>query len=144
MHYDDCRELIYHRKDSLRVRKFTDKKILVADDSQTMRMFIIFHLIKMLPGVQIIEAENGAAAVEKFTRQDVDLVLTDMNMPILDGAGFIRAVRLGLKKETPIIVITTKGEEHDREKGIALGANGYITKPINIREFRETVLRFLS
>ena len=126
------------------MRKFTDKKILVADDSQTMRMFIIFHLIKMLPGVQIIEAENGAAAVEKLMRQDVDLVLTDMNMPILDGAGVIRAVRLGLKKETPIIVITTKGEEQDRERGIALGANGYITKPLNIREFRETVLRFLS
>ena len=126
------------------MRKFTDKKILVADDSQTMRMFIIFHLIKMLPGAQIIEAENGAAAVEKLMRQDVDLVLTDMNMPILDGAGVIRAVRLGLKKETPIIVITTKGEEQDRERGIALGANGYITKPLNIREFRETVLRFLS
>jgi len=126
------------------VRQFTNKKVLVADDSQTMRMFIIFHLIKLLPGVQIMEAENGAAAVEKLMRQDVDLILTDMNMPVMDGAGVIRAVRLGLKKETPIVVITTKGEKNDRERGIALGANGYITKPLNIREFRETVLKFLS
>jgi two-component system chemotaxis response regulator CheY len=126
------------------VGRFANKKVLVADDSQTMRMFILFHLIKMLPGVQIMEAENGAAAVEKLMRQDVDLILTDMNMPELDGAGVIRAVRQGLKKNTPIIVITTKGEKQDRERGMALGANGYITKPLNIREFRETVLKFLS
>lgn len=132
------------RRDSNRVMPFTNKKVLVVDDSQTMRMFILFHLIKMLPGVQIMEAENGAAAVEKLMRQDVDLILTDMNMPELDGAGVIRAVRQGLKKNTPIIVITTKGEKQDRERGMALGANGYITKPLNIREFRETVLKFLS
>jgi two-component system chemotaxis response regulator CheY len=126
------------------VGRFANKKVLVADDSQTMRMFILFHLIKMLPGVQIMEAENGAAAVEKLMRQDVDLILTDMNMPELDGAGVIRAVRQVLKKNTPIIVITTKGEKQDRERGMALGANGYITKPLNIREFRETVLKFLS
>jgi two-component system chemotaxis response regulator CheY len=125
------------------VRQFTNKKVLVADDSQTMRMFIMFQLIKMLPGVQIIEADNGAAAVEKLMKQDIDLILTDMNMPIMDGAGVIRAVRMGLKKSTPIIVITTKGEKNDRERGMALGANGYITKPLNIREFREMILKFL-
>ena len=126
------------------MKRFADKKVLVADDSQTMRMFILFHLIKMLPGVQIMEAENGVAAVEKLMRQDVDLILTDMNMPEMDGAGVIRAVRQGLKKQTPIIVITTKGEMPDRERGLALGANGYITKPLNIREFRETVMKFIS
>ena len=126
------------------MKRFTNKKVLVADDSQTMRMFILFHLIKMLPGVKIMEAENGAAAVQKLMREDVDLILTDMNMPELDGAGVIRAVRQGLKKLTPIIVITTKGEKQDRERGLALGANGYITKPLNIREFRETVLKFIS
>ncbi|HTP05482.1 MAG TPA: response regulator [Nitrospirota bacterium] len=126
------------------MKRFADKKVLVADDSQTMRMFILFHLIKLLPGVQILEAENGVAAVDKMMREDVDLILTDMNMPELDGAGVIRAVRQGLKKLTPIIVITTKGEKRDRERGLALGANGYITKPLNIREFRETVLKFIS
>jgi two-component system chemotaxis response regulator CheY len=122
---------------------FQNKRVLVADDSQTMRMFIIFHLIKMLPGVQITEAVNGLDAIEKLNRHDVDLILTDMNMPELDGAGIIRAVRQVFKKDTPIIVITTKGEHLDRERGLALGANGYITKPLDIIKFREKIREYL-
>ena len=105
-------------------------------------MFIFFHLIKLLPGAQLIEAVNGVDALEKLKQQDCDLVLTDMNMPEMDGAGFIRAVRNELKKDMPIIVITTKGEQKDREQGLALGANGYITKPLNIFKFRETILKY--
>ncbi len=122
---------------------FANKRILVADDSQTMRMFLLFHLIKMLPGVQITEAVSGADALEKLKKQDVDLILTDMNMPELDGAGLINAVRNELKRDTPIIVITTKGEQKDRDHGIVLGANGYITKPLNPRQLREAILKFL-
>lgn len=122
---------------------FQNKRILVVDDSQTMRMFLFFHLIKLLPGVQLIEAVNGMDAIEKLNRQEVDLILTDMNMPELDGAGVIRAVRQVFKKGTPIILITTKGEHQDRERGLALGANGYITKPLNILEFREHILKYL-
>ncbi len=122
---------------------FQNKRILVVDDSQTMRMFIIFHLIKMLPGVQLMDAVNGLDAIEKLNHHDVDLILTDMNMPEMDGAGVIRAVRQVFKKDTPIIVITSKGEIRDRERGLALGANGYLTKPLNILEFRETILKYL-
>ena len=122
---------------------FRNKKILVVDDSQTMRMFIFFHLIKLLPGVQLVEAVNGMDAIEKLNHQDVDLILTDMNMPELDGAGVIRAVRQVFNKDTPILVITTKGEYQDRERGLALGANGYLTKPLNILEFREQILKYL-
>lgn len=126
------------------MRSFIDKKVLVADDSTTMRMFLLFHLIKMLPGVRIVDAVDGADALEKFKQNpDVDLLLTDMNMPQLDGAGLISAVRNELKNNVPIIIITTKGEEADRERGLALGANGYITKPLDVLEFRKTVLRFL-
>lgn len=120
------------------------KRVLVADDSETMRMFIFFHLLKILPGVKLIEAQNGAEAVEKLNHGDVDLILTDMNMPVMDGLGLIRTVRTGLGKDTPIIVITTKGKQDERDRGIELGANGYITKPLNPREFRETILRVLS
>jgi two-component system chemotaxis response regulator CheY len=122
---------------------FQNKRILVVDDSQTMRMFLFFHLIKLLPGVQLIEAVNGLDAIEKLDHQDVDLILTDMNMPELDGVGVIRAVRQVFKKETPIVLITTKGEYRDREQGLALGANGYLTKPLNILEFREQILKYL-
>ncbi len=123
---------------------FRDKKVLVADDSQTMRMFILFNLIKTLPGVRIVEAVNGLDAIEKLNHHEVDLILTDMNMPELDGAGVIRAVREVFKKDTPIIVITTKGEQKDRDRGMALGASGYITKPLNPREFREEIFKFIS
>ena len=123
---------------------FQNKRILVVDDSQTMRMFIIFHLIKMLPGVQLMDAVNGLDAIEKLNHHDVDLILTDMNMPEMDGAGLIRAVRQVFKKDTPIIVITSKGEIPDRERGLALGANGYLTKPLNSLEFRETILKYLT
>jgi len=122
---------------------FQNKRILVVDDSQTMRMFLFFHLIKLLPGVQLIEAVNGMDAIEKLNRQEVDLILTDMNMPELDGAGVIRAVRQVFKKDTPIILITTKGGHQDRERGLALGANGYLTKPLKIPEFREQILKYL-
>ena len=123
---------------------YRNKKVLVADDSQTMRMFILFNLIKALPGVRIVEAVNGLDAIEKLNHHEVYLILTDMNMPELDGAGVIRAVREVFKKDTPIIVITTKGEQKDRDRGMALGASGYITKPLNPREFRETIFKFIS
>jgi DNA-binding response OmpR family regulator len=122
---------------------WADKRILVVDDSQTMRMLLLFHVIKMMPGIKIIEAVNGAHALEKLRQQDVDLILTDMNMPELDGAGLICAVRQELKQNTPIIIITTKGEQRDRERGLDLGADGYITKPIDVRQFRETVRKFI-
>jgi two-component system chemotaxis response regulator CheY len=125
------------------VLSFQNKRVLVVDDSQTMRMFIFFHLIKLLPGVQLREAENGLDAIEQLNNHEVDLILTDMNMPELDGAGVIRAVREVFKKDTPIIVITTKGEHLDRERGLALGANGYLTKPLDIPDFRKKILKFL-
>lgn len=125
------------------MQSFENKRVLVVDDSQTMRMFIFFHLVKLLPGVQLVEAVNGLDAIEKLNHYDVDLILTDMNMPELDGAGVVRAVRQVFKKDTPIIIITTKGEAPDRERGLAMGANGYLTKPLDILEFREKILTFL-
>jgi len=123
---------------------FQNKKVLVVDDSETMRMFLFFQLIKLLPGVQLMDAENGLDAIEKLKQQDVDLILTDMNMPELDGAGVIRTVRQLFKKDTPIIIITSRGENLERERGLALGANGYLTKPLDILEFRKKILEYLS
>ena len=125
------------------MRSFLDKRVLVADDSETVRMFLFFHLLKLLPGARLMEAENGAEALEMLKDQDVDLILTDMNMPEMDGAGLICAVRTELKRDTPIIIVTTMGEQRDRELGLSLGANGYITKPLNVLEFRKTVMEFI-
>jgi two-component system chemotaxis response regulator CheY len=126
------------------MRSWSDKRVLVADDSQTMRMLLLFHLIKMMPGVKITEAVNGADALEWLKKQEVDLILTDMNMPVMDGAGLITAVRQVLKRDTPIVIITTKGEQSDRERGMLSGANGYVTKPLDMRQFREMIRRFIT
>ena len=126
------------------MQSFQNKKVLVVDDSETMRMFIFFQLIKTLPGVQLMDAGNGLDAIEKLRQQDVDLILTDMNMPELDGAGVIRTVRQVFKKDTPIIIITSRGERLERERGLALGANGYLTKPLDILEFRKKILEYLG
>lgn len=121
-----------------------NKRVLVADDSTTMRMFLMFHLVKLLPGVQILEAVDGLDALEILKKREVDIVLTDMNMPRLDGAGLIAAVRTELKKDLPIIIITTKGRDDDRERGLRAGADGYITKPLDVVEFRKTLMKYLA
>lgn len=106
-------------------------------------MLLLFHVIKLLPGVKIAEAVNGLDALERLKHERMDVILTDMNMPEMDGAGLITAVRHELRQDTPIIIITTRGEQRDRKRGMDAGANGYITKPIDVRQFRETLLKFI-
>lgn len=120
-----------------------DKSILVTDDSAIMRMFLIMNLKRMLT-VNIVEAVNGVDALSKLKGGKFDLLLTDMNMPEMDGAELVRHIRLGLKSDMPIVVITTKGETRDRETGMALGANSYLTKPVNPAELIKAVLKYLG
>ncbi|MEK6692747.1 MAG: response regulator [Nitrospirota bacterium] len=118
------------------------KRILVVDDSTTMRMLITMTIKKIVPSV-ITEAVNGVDAIGKIEKQDFDLVLTDIMMPEMDGTQLISMIRGSLNREIPIIIITTKGEEGDRDLGLSLGANGYITKPVNGHELKETILKYL-
>ncbi len=120
-----------------------DKSILVTDDSAIMRMFLVLNLKRMLT-VKITEAVNGVDALGKLKGGKFDLLLTDMNMPEMDGAELVRHVRLGLKSDMPIVIITTKGEARDRERGMSLGANGYLTKPVNPAELIKAVLKYLG
>jgi CheY-like chemotaxis protein len=120
-----------------------DKSILVTDDSSIMRMFLVLNLKRMIK-VNITEAVNGADALAKLKEGTFDLLLTDMNMPEMDGAQLIRHVRLGMQSNMPIVIITTKGEIRDREAGMSLGANSYLTKPVNPAELIKTVLTYLG
>lgn len=121
----------------------SDKSILVADDSAIMRMFLVMNMRRMLR-VNITEAVNGQAALAKLMNGKYDLLLTDMNMPEMGGAELVRAVRTGLKSDIPIVIITTKGEVKDRELGMSLGANGYLTKPVEVKELIKTILNYLG
>jgi two-component system chemotaxis response regulator CheY len=120
-----------------------DKKILIVDDSATMRMFLSMTIKKAVAGISLTEAVNGADAVEKLKKDNFDLVLTDINMPEMDGTQLVEKIRGPLNQNMPIIIITTEGEEKHRDLGLSLGANGYITKPVNSYELRNTVSRFL-
>lgn len=107
------------------------KNLLVVDDSATTRMLISLTLKK--EGVyRIVEVSNGREAIDKLSVEPVDCVLTDINMPQMNGLDLISYIRSQHREpKLPIIVITTLGEEESRDKGMAQGANAYLTKPIS-------------
>lgn len=105
------------------------KKILVVDDSSTMRLFIKMFL-RSLHDVSITEATDGLDGLDKLNKESFDLVITDVNMPRLDGLQLIERIRGGLGLKMPIIILTTRGEQENVDRGISLGANNYVTKPI--------------
>lgn len=121
----------------------SNKTILVTDDSAVMRMFLIMN-IKRLLKVKIIEAVNGKDALVKLEAGGIDLLLTDMNMPVMDGAELVQKVRNGMGSDLPIVIITTKGEVNDRDRGLALGANSYLTKPVSAKELIKTILHYIG
>ncbi len=122
----------------------TGYKVLVVEDSPTMRQLIVFAL-KRIRGFQIVEANDGVDGLKKLSAQKFDLILTDINMPIMDGLKLVSMVRNDPNyKETPIIVITTEGATEDRERALALGANEYITKPIQTMKILETVRKLMG
>jgi len=105
-------------------------KILVIEDSPTMRQLIAFAL-KRMRNVEITEAGDGVEGLKKLNADTFDLIITDINMPVMDGLKLISLVRRDLKyRNIPIMIITTEGGAEDRERALALGANAYITKPI--------------
>ncbi len=122
----------------------TGYKVLVVEDSPTMRQLIVFAL-KRIRGFQIVEANDGVDGLKKLSAEKFDLILTDINMPIMDGLKLVSMVRNDPHyKETPIIVITTEGAIEDRERALALGANEYITKPIQTMKILETVKKLMN
>ena len=122
----------------------TGYKVLVVEDSPTMRQLIVFAL-KRIRGFQIVEANDGVDGLKKLSADKFDLIVTDINMPIMDGLKLVSMVRNDPNyKETPIIIITTEGATEDRERALALGANEYITKPIQTMQILETVKKLLN
>ncbi|MEK7271752.1 MAG: response regulator [Nitrospirota bacterium] len=118
--------------------------ILVVEDSPAVRQLIVFAL-KRLPDAKIVEAVNGVDALNKLSFEAVDLILADINMPVMDGLKLIGLLRNEPKyKDIPIIVITTEGVEEDRKKAMALGANAYLSKPIHTYELLKAVEEFLK
>ncbi|MCC7541169.1 MAG: response regulator [Deltaproteobacteria bacterium] len=103
---------------------------LVVEDSPMMRQLVVFALAR-IRDLTVLEADDGVDALRKLASRRFDLIITDINMPIMDGLKLIKRIRGDeVHKDVPIIVITTEGANEDRQRALALGANVYITKPI--------------
>ena len=117
---------------------------LIVEDSPTMRQLLVFSL-RRLKECRIIEAVDGVDALKKLTTERVDLVITDINMPMMDGLKLIALIRGDARtKSLPIIIVTTEGAEEDRKRGLALGANAYIPKPIQPSDLLKTIASLLE
>jgi len=119
-------------------------KVLIVEDSPTMRQLIVFAL-KRIRGLNIVEANDGVDGLKKLSSDKFDLIFTDINMPIMDGLKLVSLVRNDpTYREVPIVIITTEGASEDRDRALSLGANDYITKPIQTTKIIETAKRLLT
>jgi CheY-like chemotaxis protein len=118
------------------------KKILFADDSSIMRLYARMST-RCLHEISLTEALDGLDALEKIGKEMFDLIITDINMPRMDGLQLIQHVRrMGLR--IPIIILTTLGEERDVARGMNLGANDYVTKPISANKLTHIISNFMK
>jgi len=117
---------------------------LVVEDSPTMRQLLVFALSRVR-GLSVVEADDGLDALKKLSSMAFDIIITDINMPIMDGLKLVKRVRSDERyKEIPVVIITTEGGQEDRNRALALGANAYITKPIRAPQVIETVRQLLD
>lgn len=117
------------------------KRIIIAEDSTTMRLYLRMCLRK-IHGVIVTESVDGLDAIEKIREEQFDLLITDLNMPNMGGLKLIEHVRtMGLT--VPIIILTTCGEEKDVARGLELGANDYVTKPITGPTLTNLVMNYV-
>jgi len=114
-------------------------KILIVDDSITIRR-IITNALKTVGFTDTIEASNGKEALEKLPSSKVDFIITDWNMPEMNGLDFIKVVRSNpLYSSMPILMITTRGTEHDVVEALQAKVNSYIMKPFTPQELKEKI-----
>jgi len=110
-------------------------KILIVDDSSTM-LRIIENTLKRLNQKDIVKALNGVEAVEKYKENKFDLIITDWNMPEMNGYDLVKYIR-SINKDIPIIMVTTEGGKKEVIKALKAGVNNYIVKPFTPQTLKE-------
>ena len=119
------------------------KTILAVDDSSSLRQMVAFRL--KAAGYLVVEAVDGQDGLEKAKLQGVDLVLTDQNMPRMDGLTLIKLLReLPTYEKTPILMLTTESSDEMKQKGRAAGANGWLVKPFDPQRLIEVVKKVIG
>jgi len=118
------------------------KKILIVDDSLTMRQLVKMTLTRS--GYDVVEAEDGQKGLQKASHEAFDLVLSDINMPIMTGLDMLRGLRkLAAYKFTPVVLITTESGLEKKQEGKAAGATGWIVKPFEQEQLLAVVTKVL-
>ncbi len=118
------------------------RKILIVDDSASMRQMVGFTLRE--GGYEAVEAVHGQDALDKLKETRVELIITDLNMPVMDGITLIRNIRsLPGMTAKPILMLTTEGLAAKKEEGKAAGATGWIVKPFDPEKLLQTVAKVL-
>jgi two-component system, chemotaxis family, chemotaxis protein CheY len=117
-------------------------RALIVDDSSVMRKIVERSLRQAgLDALVVVEAGSGAEALELLKGGAVDLILSDINMPVMDGIEFLRQIRAQkLAVGVPVVMITTESSEEHVKKAIEAGARGYIRKPFTADQFKERVI----
>ena len=124
-------------------RIMAKKKILSVDDSASVRQMVTFALENA--GYEVVTAVDGRDAMERLKATPVDLIITDLNMPNLDGIELVRQVRAMPRfKFVPIVLLTTESEETRKQEGRAAGATGWIVKPFKQDQLLAVVKRVLG
>ncbi len=124
----------------------TEIRALIVDDSSVMRK-IVERMLRQagLESLLVHEASSGVEGLEVLAVKPVDLILSDINMPLMDGLEFLRQIRArNLAPGVPVVMITTESSEEHVKQAIQAGARGYIRKPFTAEQVKERVLPLLS
>lgn len=122
------------------------KKVLIVDDSAVMRKIVERSLRQAGVEVgEVVEANNGVEALAMVKESSFDLILSDINMPMMDGLEFVRQLQeVDNAKDVPVVMITTEGSESRVVEALSCGARGYIRKPFTSDQVREYVAPLLE
>lgn len=125
-------------------REISIKSILLVEDSATTRA-LIRAVIDEMGEFNTVEASSGFEALKLLPTQEFDLVITDINMPDINGLELINFLKNNQRySHIPLIIVTTEKSEEDKKRGIALGAAAYITKPFKADELQEVIKKELQ
>jgi two-component system chemotaxis response regulator CheY len=118
-------------------------KILVVDDDKTTRKLLSLFL--KAKGYDVATAENGLDAMEKLGTESINLVITDMNMPYMDGIELTKNLRNDENwKNLPIVMVTTEADDDERKKAMDAGVDDYLVKPANAEQITDSIKRILK
>lgn len=118
-------------------------KILIVDDCQTTRKLLTLYL--KVKGFEVVSAENGLDAIEKLASHEVNLILSDLNMPFMDGIELIKTLKADPNtSHIPVLMVTTEADPEEKQKAMEAGASEYLVKPVTAEMVTQSIKNILK